>query len=176
MTLRWGPLAALAVLTLGACACDPAPDPDTGTADGGLPADAAVAEGTLELGEGESSFRAIEDGDTLLIARGCQGSQHVWITLRSQGLDPRGMTVRLDLLRPGSEQRVSLEFFVRLSFDPDTGGDYAELRALTLQVPMPDDAIGEPLILRAEVSDRAGLRAAAERTVEIAWGTEVCGG
>ena len=86
------------------------------------------------------------------------------------------MTVRLDLLRQGSEARVSLEFFVRLSFDPDTGGDYAELRALTLQVPMPDDAIGEALIVRAEVYDRGGHGARAERNVQIDWGTEVCGG
>jgi hypothetical protein len=175
MRLGWGRLAA-ALLMATALGCDPPPDEDAGIADVGIPHDGIVYDGTLELGEGEASFRAIEDGDTLLIARGCQGSQHVWITLRSRDLDPRGMTVRLDLLQQGSEERVSLEFFVRLSFDPDTGGDYAELRALTLQVPMPDDAIGEPLIVRAEVYDRGGHGARAERNVQIDWGTEVCGG
>jgi len=165
------------VLTLAlAIGCDPPTNGDGGIQDVSIPTDGIIYDGTLELGQGEASFRAIEDDDTLLIARGCQGSQHVLITLRSRDLDPRGMTVRLDLLRQGSEARVSLEFFVRLSFDPDAGGDYAELRALTLQIPMPDDAIGEGLILRAQVYDRGGHGARAERNVQLDWGTEVCGG
>lgn len=173
MSARWGSMFALSLLALG---CDPQPDVDAGLEDLPLPTDGIVYDGELELGEGEADFRPIQDSDTLLLARGCQGSQHVWITLRSRDLDPRGMTVRLDLLRQGSEERVSLEFFVRLSFDPDTGGDYAELRALTLQVPMPDEAIGQGLIVRAEVYDRADHGARAERAVQIDWGTEVCGG
>lgn len=153
---------------LWACGSLP-PDPDGGS----IPvSDGAIFDGTLELGEGESAFRAITDGDTLLVARGCQGSQHVWMTLRARGLDPRGITVRLKLERSDGTL-ASVEFYVRLSFERLT--DYSELRGLTLQIPMPDDVAGEDLLLTGELLDRAGHGARAERTVRVAWGTEVCG-
>jgi hypothetical protein len=130
-------------------------------------------DGELELGEGEDTLRPIEDGDTLLLARGCQGSQHVWIALRARRLDPRGVFIRLGLVRAADEVPVSVEFYVRLSFEPT--GDALELRGLTLQVEVPADAIGQDLVLRGELVDRAGHGARAERRVQIAWGPEVCG-
>jgi hypothetical protein len=149
--------------------CGPPPPID----DAPAPADGTIFDGQLELGEGEETFRPIVSGDTLLIARGCQGSQHVWLGLRTRGLDPRGTTIRLSLERASDRMLASLEFYVRLSFMPM--GDYAELLALTLQIPMPDESIGVPLVLLAEVVDRAGRGARAEVPVTIAWGTEVCG-
>ncbi len=145
--------------------------------DGELPDAGSVAAGGLVVGEGESVLRAIEEGDTLLLARGCQGSQHVWISLRADaGFDPRGMTVRLDLFRERDELRVSLEFLVRLSFQPDETATSSSLLGLTLQVPEPDLAIGEDLRLEAQITDRAGTTSTATHTVRVEWGTEVCGG
>lgn len=154
-----------------------APPPDANF-DGELPdAWRRVEDGRLVLGEGESELVPIEDGRTLLLARGCQGSQHVWISLRAAPeLDPRGMTVRLDLLRASDDARVSLEFLVRLSFTPEASGAYSSLLGLTLQVPMPETAIGEDLRLVGEITDRNGMRATSERLVRVEWGTEVCGG
>jgi hypothetical protein len=166
----------LALALLALAGCGGPGDPDAGSTDAPRGDSATVFDGTLELGEGEATFRPVTDGDTLLIARGCQGSQHVWITLRTQMLDPRGATVRLTLTRASDGSAASLEFFVRLSFTPDPGGAFAELRALTLQIPTPDDVIGEDLILTGEVVDRAGHGARAMRTVRVDWGTEVCGG
>lgn len=158
---------ALAVLAAG---CGPG-----GGADAGVrPPDAEVLwDGELALGEGQDALRPIADGDTLLLARGCQGSQHVWIALRARGLDPRGVFIRLALLRASDGVQVSLEFYVRLSFEPT--GDALELRGLTLQVELPGEAIGQDLVLRGELVDRAGHGARAERRVQIAWGPEVCG-
>ena len=85
------------------------------------------------------------------------------------------MTVRLDLFRARDDLRVSLEFLVRLSFQPDATGSSSSLLGLTLQVPDPDIAIGEDLRLEAEITDRAGMTTRTTRTVQIAWGTEVCG-
>lgn len=163
----------LATLAVG---CGTPPTSDAGTDDVMLPPDGEVLyDGTLELGEGQTVFRPIADGDTLLIARGCQGSQHVWISLRaSPGLDPRGMIIRLRLQRASDDVDVGLEFLVRLSFTPDT--DHSERLGLTLQIPVPDDALTQDLVLSGEVIDRAGHGARAERTVQVAWGTEVCGG
>lgn len=177
-------VAVLAALVL--VSCGPPASPDAGTDawapppdanfDGMLP-DAWVDPGErLVIGEGESELRPIANGDTLLIARGCQGSQHVWISLRADGaFDPRGVTVRLDLFRARDDLRVSLEFLVRLSFQADATGSSSSLLGLTLQIPMPDIAIGEDLRLEAEITDRAGMTATTTRTVQVAWGTEVCG-
>jgi len=41
---------------------------------------------------------------------------------------------------------------------------------------MPEIAIGEELRLEAQITDRAGMTARVERTVEVDWGPEVCGG
>lgn len=162
---------AVAALVVG---CGPTGGADAGPSDAPQPPDGSVLwDGDLELGEGEEAFRPITDGDTLLIARGCQGSQHVWVALRARRLDPRGMIIRLRLARPSDDTDVALEFYVRLSFE--AMGDYSELLALTLQVPLPDDALMQDLRLSGEVIDRMGHGARAERTVQIAWGTEVCG-
>jgi hypothetical protein len=162
---------ALAALAAG---CGPIGGTDAGPADAPRPPDGAVLwDAELELGEGEDALRPIADGDTLLLARGCQGSQHVWMALRARRLDPRGVFIRLALLRAADGAQVSVEFYVRLSFEPT--GDALELRGLTLQVDVPDEAIGEDLILRGELVDRTGHGARAERRVQIAWGPEVCG-
>ena len=181
------PLVAVALFALLACAgCGPPASSDAGAdayrepvdanLDGELPDAGSVLLERLVIGEGEAMLDPIEDGDTVLLARGCQGSQHVWISLRADsGFDPRGMTVRLDLFRARDDLRVSLEFLVRLSFQPDATGSSSSLLGLTLQVPDPDIAIGQDLRLEAEITDRAGMTTRTTRTVQIAWGTEVCG-
>jgi hypothetical protein len=161
----------LAALSLG---CGTTEGSDAGPSDAPRPPDGSVLwDGVLELGEGEDALRPIADGDTLLLARGCQGSQHVWIALRARGLDPRGVFIRLALVRTADDVQVSPEFYVRLSFEP--AGDALELRGLTLQVEVPSEAIGQELVLRGELVDRAGHGARAERRVQVAWGPEVCG-
>lgn len=157
----------LLVLALGGCTAPPDdPDASIGGAD--------ARSGILTLGEGEATFRAIEDGDTLLVARGCQGSQHVWITLRSEQMDPRGMIVELAARRADDGTLVSAQFRLRLSFTSDPSGAFAQLTGLTLQIPEPDLALGHDVILSGTIQDRAGLSAIAERRVRIEWGTEVC--
>lgn len=130
----------------------------------------------LVVGEGQHGLDPIEHGRVLFLGRGCQGSQHVWISLRADaGFEPRGMLVRLDLVRVRDSLRVSLEFLARLSFQRDAGGTTVSLSGLLLQVPEPDLALGETLRLEAEITDRTGNRARTDRIVSVAWGTEVCG-
>lgn len=141
---------------------------------GGDVGDAPIPEnGELELGSGEFDFVPITEGQTLLLARGCQGSQHVWISLRaSQLVNPRGVNVQLDLLRTSDGLRRSLEFLVRLTFD--VGTEAHTLPGITLQVPDPEVTIGESLRLVATIVDASGRAARASRNVQVVWGTETC--
>jgi hypothetical protein len=164
--------AVLLALSLVLAACtgpvaptDAGPDPSL---DAGPPA-------TLVIGAGESVLAPIADGDTLLLARGCQGLQHVWITLGATNIDPRGVRVALSLTRASDGLVVSSVFDIRLSFTPEADGASAQLSALTLVVPTPDDALDRDLVMHGEIRDRAGRVATQDLHVRIAWGTEVCG-
>ena len=141
---------------------------------GGDVGDAPVPEnGELVLGTGELDFTPITEGQTLLLARGCQGSQHVWISLRaSSDFNPRGMNVQLELRRTSDGLRRSLEFLVRLSFETTAAGH--TLPGLTLQVPESELTIGESLALVATITDASGRASRASRQVQVAWGTETC--
>ncbi len=169
--LRLAHSGAIAVLAVVAgIACTPPPDGIDAGAD-----DAAPLRGTLGLGEGERVYREIEDGDVLLIAQGCQGSQHVWLTLQASAeMDPRGMVVQLSLARARDEMLVSAQFRLRLSFTPDVGGSFSQLTGLTLQIEDPSIAIGEDLILHGRIEDRDGTEALTDRHVRVMWGDEVC--
>lgn len=151
----------LALLVLLECGTDPPPDPM-------LPPE-------LVLGVGEGRFEPFDDGATLDLVSGCQGLQHVWVAMRGQGIDPRGTLVDLSLRRVADDVMVSQVFRVRISMQPvaELDGVY-ELYGLTAIVPTPDDAIGQDLLLRATVTDRAGLEIADERPVRIAWGPGGC--
>jgi hypothetical protein len=152
----------VAAPTLAACGTPP-----IGPLDGGPPA-------VLHLGEGELAYREIVDGDVLLLARGCQGSQHVFVTLRTEHMDPRGMIVRLTLERESDGELVSMDFQLRLSFTVDPAEGFAQLTGIKLPIPEPESGIGHPLIFRVSVEDRDGTSVDAERRVEIAWGTQIC--
>lgn len=153
----------IALLSLG---CSPGVEPvDAGPGDAGPL--------TFEVGEGRDTFTPIEDGRTLLLARGCQGLQHVWITLRATGVDPRGVHVRLSLRRASDGVDVASEFSVRLTFAERDG--FVELGALQLVVPDPAVGLDQELVLAAEITDRDGRTASLSRPVRIVWGTEVCG-
>jgi hypothetical protein len=66
-----------ALLTLvAASACDPE-DPC-----------ALADEASMEPGQGEDAFTALAEGDRLVREWGSQGGEHVWIALRTHGIDP----------------------------------------------------------------------------------------
>lgn len=149
--------------------------------DGGPPSDAPmgdanVPEGTLTLCEGELACRPIEDGDVLQIVRGCQGSQHVWITLRTEGLGAPGNVIDISLVRAVDEEPVSETYHLLLSLVPDATGESAQLTGFTLIIPSPDASIGDDLVLRASARDRMGRDAWASRRVQLEWGEpQMCG-
>ena len=49
---------------------------------------ASAFQPTLEVGVGQSSFQAIEDGDAVYLESGGQGSMHLWLALKATGIVP----------------------------------------------------------------------------------------
>lgn len=157
---------------LGAC-----PGDDT-AADASMP-DTGLGEPRLEIGTGGiGRYEQLDDGDTALLAEGCQGGQHVWIGLRAYELDTSRALIRLVVERERDEFAASIPFQVRLTFEPVAGADYDELTGLQLQVPDPADVLSEQVIIRGRVTESSGpgREVEAERRVTVEWGDEVCGG
>ncbi len=159
-------LASLLSILFLLTACDP-----IDARDAGAQPDANVPP-ALEVGTGAVEFAAIGDGDTLLLERGPQGAQHVWVALRAWGIDPRRTLLTLSLVRDRDGATVSQLFHVRVSLTAVPGETYAEVTGLTLVVPDPEQALNEELTLAATVTaheDSGGEVLASERPIRIEW-------
>lgn len=129
-------------------------------------------EPSVEIGTGYAAFTPIADGDTLEMERGSQGGQHIWTAFRMRHMDPRSAVLRIDLQRADDDQSVTLVDGIvqlRLTFVPMDG--FSELAGVQLILKHPDDTrlLDTDLRLSVRVTDRAGLEAADERIIRVAW-------
>jgi hypothetical protein len=150
-------------LTLAGCGDDvppgPAPEPTL----------------RLEVGTGHQQFIPLTDGDTLWVQRGCQNSQHVYVSLRAWSLPPNPVMVDLSLTRTADGQRVTPSYRVRYLFAQGTGTQAPdELLGLLLQIPDPEPSMGQPVCLTASVETDAGELADDSRTGTLQWGPSAC--
>ncbi|MCP3059698.1 hypothetical protein LXT21_13000 [Myxococcus sp. K38C18041901] len=116
----------------------------------------------------------VKAGDTLRLQRGCQGSQHVFVSLQAWNLEPLSATVSLSLTRRSDGQRVSLPYQLRLPFEPANTQRPAMLSGLLLVVPEPSEALGEPVTLEARLEDAQGQSSTDTREGVIQWGADAC--
>ena len=158
----------------GLCGCGesavavPPPDPDVATAgpmDAGLGADAGGPDAAplepdagpaqpesdfrLALGIGERAFMAHPHGDVALLRRGCQGAQHVWVSLRTGALPAGDHPLRLSLHRISDDYAVVPVHTLELPWDPL--GDEVALIGVTLVIFDPLPIVGELGDITAEV-------------------------
>ena len=132
----------------------------------------------LDVGTGGvGTFEPLSDGQTAYLARGCQGSQHVWISLRAANIDLQPAIINLLFERDSDGETVSIPLQVRLRFEVVDGEDYEELTGLALVVPDADALLGLPITLRARVAENlpGGVAVTAERRLTVQWGDEICG-
>jgi hypothetical protein len=130
---------------------------------------------SLELGTGRQQFTPLTDGDTLRVQRGCQGGQHIFVSLRAWGLPPEPVMVELSLTRTEDELKVSLPYRVRYLFTQGSTSDAPdELPGLLLVIPEPDKAVGKEVRLTAAVQTDPGDRATHARTGTLQWGADAC--
>jgi hypothetical protein len=136
---------------------------------GCAPADLGIPVLTIGTG-GPSAFAPVVADEVLLLARGCQGSQHVPLTLEVRGVDPRAPTVELSLSRVDNGAVVSAPFLLRLALA--SGAGTSQVSVLLM---VPDPVLDVDLVLHGLVEDSAGRRAEQQLPVRLAWGTEACG-
>lgn len=138
----------------------------------GLPApDAAIGDFPLELGGGEDRLTPIADGDEVLLHRGCQGAQHIWISLRAPTLAPALYPVTLAITHPDGAEAVPAH---TIDFDFAPADPGAELVGVTLVVFDPLAVIGQPVDIHATVETPEGEVGRDTRRVTVEWGPDAC--
>lgn len=135
-------------------------------------ADRSEATTGLEVGTGVEELEPLADEDALAVVRGCQGTHHVWVSLRATGYASRGLVVRLALERVEDGAAVSEPFVVRIALTAQ-GGELTTA-GIPLPVPDPDAVVGRRARLVASVTD--GSRPASDaRVVRVVSGGDICG-
>jgi len=156
-----GALALALGLTLSGCPEAPPPEPSPDM--------------RLEVGAGREQFTPLAEGDTLWIQQGCQGSQHMFVSLRAWGLPSDPVLVELSLTRTDDGKKVSASYRVRYLFAQGSGEEAPdELPGLLLQITDPDAAVGRTVRLSASVETDSGARVADVRTGPLQWGPPSC--
>jgi hypothetical protein len=150
---------------------------DDSATDAGVVPDAMGAELAIGTG-GVTCYLPLDDGDTVYLARGCQGGQHLWLSLRARGLDLMAPLVMARAFRTSDETDVGPVAQVRLTFDPLPGEDWFALNGLRILVPEPDDVDGEEIVVRVRLRENRspGLTIERDKRLRVEWGPEDCGG
>ncbi|MBK6518265.1 MAG: hypothetical protein IPM79_17975 [Polyangiaceae bacterium] len=121
------------------------------------------------LGEGQSDFHDVDDGDVLQVEAGPQGGYHVWIAARLKNLTQSGSVTTV------SGRFVDLDYepppsIVIFTFDPDEG-DYCKIYGLRFRIddeahPV-DSLLGESLELTVSITDQNDETASSTRVVRL---------
>jgi hypothetical protein len=126
------------------------------------------------IGQGQTDYGTLTDGQVLQLEKGPQGGHHIWIAARQRNLRQSGSITTITSTLEGDPTPVPPMAYV-FTFDPDEGS-YCKLYGLRYQV----DAgatdlgttykkfLGKNLTVTVEVADSTGAKASSTRTVHIA--------
>jgi hypothetical protein len=123
----------------------------------------------FEVGTG-LSFTPIEEGSTLELNSGGQGSQHVFVSLRVWELTSVKAKVKMSLERVSDGERLSAPYSVNLRFDQALReGEPAKLEGLLLVVDDPFEAVDREVRLNASFESDDGEHGSDSRTGTLHW-------
>lgn len=152
--MRWSVSALFVAVLLGGCASEVVPE-----------------EASLELGTGTWRFEPVADGDAVPLIRGAQGGWHVWVAVRTNGMERDRGSLSI-ALSPADESRPPRETTLGVTLDPPD----AEGRRVYLGWPAilddPSCAVGELLRIEATFTDATGRRVTVERDVMVTGGDD----
>lgn len=158
-------IATLLVLFGVGCAAAAAPDP--------LEPETAA----LEIGTGTWRFEPLEDGDEIPMVHGAQGGWHLWVAVRTNGMEARIGRLEIEL-QPADESAPAQSTAIGISLDPPDAEGRMSYLGWPAILPNPSCAAGTMQRIRATFTTSSGERASSERYVIAAPGERpppVCG-
>ncbi len=103
---------------------------------------------SLELGTGSWRFEPITDGQELELVRGAQGGWHLWLSVRTRGLDDR--TPLRITMQPADESLPPRMATATMVLDPPNADGFRDFVGFASVVEDPGCRVGE--LMRIEAS------------------------
>lgn len=123
----------------------------------------------VEVGTGRA-FTPVENGDTLELNNGGQGSQHVYVSMRVWELTNPNAEVKLSLERVSDGESLSAPYKVNLRFiHPPSASEPSLLEGLLLVVQDPSESVGREVRLTASFENDDGEHGSDSRTGTLQW-------
>lgn len=131
----------------------------------------------VTVGVGERGvFQMVRDGETLRLQRGCQGSQHIFTSLRIQPASAGPLQVSVTVSRQADGVVVSAPLSLRLPAEPSDDPHAVQLTGLTPVIEAPREVVGHEVLIRAEVTSSDGSHGEDQLVGTVEWGLDSCGG
>lgn len=127
-----------------------------------------IGDASLSLGTGSWRYEPLEDGQTVELVRGAQGGWHVWLSVRTQGVDDR-QVVRARV-QPADESRPPTVDDMRVSLDPPNDDGSRDLIGYPLVIEEPSCLVGEMIRIEVE-TEVGGATVRTDRYVRVDGGT-----
>ena len=136
-----------------------------------------ISSSELLLGKGADAFETIQDGEISTLHRGCQGAQHLWVSLRLPNHSPDAYGLELTLVDQDDTLLAppfTLEGEEWLGYDvEDQSTQGSEIIGLTLVIFDPMGVVGKEALVRTKVF--VGEVTLESRVwVEVQWGADAC--
>ena len=139
------------------------------------PSPASISQVIVGTGE-RGVFRPAKSGDRLLLQRGCQGSQHIFTSLRVAGGATTELHIQVVVERVEDGVIVSspLELLLPSEVDPEPG--FVRITGLTPVIESPREIVGKEARVLVQVKDLLGQQSSGSLRGEVQWGLDSCGG
>jgi hypothetical protein len=119
---------------------------------------------SVELGTGEVEFEPVVPDQHLKLYAGTQGGHHVWLSYRTQGLEPKSIRMTLDVVPEANARMAHSE--VELNLDSVEGDpEQSEFVGWPAQILDPECAVGSPVSIQLTLTDKRGKQASGEMRV-----------
>ena len=129
----------------------------------------------LLVGKGAQEFISMLDGEVSTLHRGCQGAQHLWVSLRLPQHTPDAYALELQLV-DDQDQLLAPPFTLTEEFwlpyeDQNHAG--SEIIGLTLVIFDPMNVVGDEALVKAKVTINDVILES-RVWVEVQWGADAC--
>ena len=127
----------------------------------------------LIIGRGVEEFIMMTEGEVSTLHRGCQGAQHLWVSLRIKDAEPNSYPFTLTLINEEGDEVAPPYTLDQEFWSPSVDDEGSELYGLTLVIFDPTRVVGQRALITAMV-EIDGQRLSRSIWVEVQWGADAC--